>query len=176
MDLAANPHFYDYLHDIRLAEDGTCEFNDGGGQRINYVLKGTYKKDDEKKLFIFNMSLANHAYKDSDADNKKESKIVQFQVPFVLENGLFVLKQEVVWNEKEETWPYSIFTQRYVFKTDPHALLQTDPNIQQTIEDNLYTWVSGIEKDHLHIHYNMSTYMMKRFNELTPAELAVLRK
>lgn len=40
--LSCNPHFYDYLHIIKLKEDKTCNFVDGAGQHINNDLKGTY--------------------------------------------------------------------------------------------------------------------------------------
>ena len=49
--LSANPQFYDYLHRITLHDDGYCEFADGGGQRINLSIEGTYKiiyNDDNK--------------------------------------------------------------------------------------------------------------------------------
>lgn len=173
--LVANPHYYDYLHDIRLSADGTCEFNDGGGQVLNYELKGTYhrqdKKDDANKRFIFTLG----------GDDKNDKNDVTFHAPFIVEDGLFILKQEVVWNQDEKTWPCMIFTQRYVFKEDPHTLFakhatkDTASEIEAQVNSNLYTWVSGIDKDHLHIYYNYDTLTKKPMNELTPIELAVLK-
>lgn len=166
LHLIANPHYYDYLHDIRFSVDGkTCEFNDGGGQVLNYELTGTYIKDNEKKCFKFNLF-----------EEGKDGKMVTFEAPFVVEDGIFILKNEVVWKQDEDTWPCSIFTQRYVFKEDPHELFaahaseKTVDELEAKVNSNLYTQVSGINKDHLYIYYNWATCIRKNMNELTAEE------
>ena len=39
--LEANPHYYDYIHDIKL-DNGVIELSDGGGQCMNFEAEGTY--------------------------------------------------------------------------------------------------------------------------------------
>jgi hypothetical protein len=53
--------YYDYLHDLRFNfKDGTFEMNDGGGQCINYVFKGTFTDKDNVLTLTYKQS--HHPY------------------------------------------------------------------------------------------------------------------
>jgi hypothetical protein len=61
---AANPNYYDYIHEVELNVDGTCRMMDGGGQTVNLVLTGNYTDDGETITFSNLESEDGTIYKD----------------------------------------------------------------------------------------------------------------
>jgi hypothetical protein len=43
----ANPYYYDYIHRLSLYNNFTCEFIDGGGQVINCIFTGSWKREND---------------------------------------------------------------------------------------------------------------------------------
>ena len=118
MRLEANPQYYDYIHCIDFEKNHKCAFLDGAGQSICTDLKGTYKfnyitKKSGSILFEIN-------------DNK-------FHVDFHIENGYYLMMEEIIWNSTLEDWPFQLYTERFIFETDPFNGLYK--NLQQEKND-----------------------------------------
>lgn len=118
-DLAANPHYYDYIHAIRFAPGGSVKLVDGAGQALNAVVSGKYRIVEESEtvatLEFFDLIQTN-PYR----ENEKIRDIESFSAKVVKETGSFPFIQEVVWEiENEDDHPCLLFHERYVFEFDP---------------------------------------------------------
>jgi hypothetical protein len=123
--LEANPHFYDYLHKIELnLDDDGCRFLDGAGQCLQLEIGGTYDDfepdDKEPKIPTAELPTAESA---ENVEERGELRFhiggKEFDVPYRIETGRWLLRQEVVWRQSEEDWPILIATRRWVFDYDP---------------------------------------------------------
>jgi len=55
--LEANPHWYDYFHILKLKEDNTCYFMDGGGQKMNGEWTGIWELLDGTNIDMDNFKI-----------------------------------------------------------------------------------------------------------------------
>lgn len=116
----ANPQYYDYIHSVRLHEDGTCELLDGGGQCMNSHTRGTYTREGSVVHFQI--------------EGKK------FDVSIVEESGLFVFLEGVPANFIMEEQVFLIYRKRYIFDKDPFEEQYKDRR-------SLYWFINGAESD-----------------------------
>jgi hypothetical protein len=118
--LVANPHRYDYLHDIELVEDGTVRMVDGGCQAIRRRIIGRYEVTAigpaEATVRFFDLRDV-----DPYARSEETRDIETFTARVVLEQGPFAYECEVVWNVKPNEEPYVLFQKRLAFDRDPLA-------------------------------------------------------
>ena len=143
MRLEANPQYYDYIHCIDFKKNNECVFIDGAGQSICLELKGYYR-------FHYNY-LKNGGTIYFEIENKK------FEVEFEIESGYFIIMEEIIWNSKLEDWPFLIFLDRFVFKTDPF--------------ENLYK-----NRDTIRIFYNREKFHnIKIAKQLNVNELIIVK-
>ncbi|KRT55697.1 hypothetical protein [endosymbiont of Ridgeia piscesae] len=124
--LSANPNYYDYLHLIRLVEDGTVELIDGAGQSINTEVNGKYSiyemDADTVSIKFYDLVEA-----DSYRPDEKIRDIDPFVVKVVKEKGNFAFRQEVIWRiDSEDDWPCLLFDTRFVFEFDPLCFWQVN--------------------------------------------------
>ena len=157
MRLEANPEYYDYIHFIDFKKNNECVFIDGAGQSICLESKGYYK-------FHYNYP-KNGGYIYFEIENKK------FEVEFTIENKTFILMKEIIWNCEIEDWPFLIFSQRFVFKSDPFEGLykNRDTNLYFLLEKNRET------KDNMRCFYNSNRMVEKSLNKLNKLELKIVK-
>lgn len=176
MYLFANPQFYDYLHSINLDKNNKCELCDGAGQCVSSNFIGTFKLNndlDNDGSIDFTINTKNYAglFGVPRKFNPNDES-VSFTVNFTVDNGLFVFRDEIVWNLRDKNdWPISIFNRRYVFDTDPFL------NIYNR-ENNLFFMLEGDKEDDssLKYFYRPTDRVNKKFKELTPDELQKLNE
>ncbi|QKF93967.1 hypothetical protein QKU48_gp0509 [Fadolivirus algeromassiliense] len=156
--LSANPQFYDYLHSIIFQSNGTCNFIDGAGQCICLDINGTY-------LIHYGSENKTSGYMEFNFDNDNLTK--HFSVNFRVQEGLFVMVNEIVWNSKIKDWPVSVYNQRYVFDNDPFE------GLYQNREKNLYFILEGDKevKEEMKYFYGSSPNTSKKMDQLTEEEL-----
>lgn len=116
--LVANPHRYDYVHHIELAENGSVEMVDGGGQALRRQIDGRYEI-----LTIGEAEASVRFYDLRDVDpygrSKETREVEAFTARVFLEKGPFAYQCEVVWNVKPTEEPYVLFQARLAFDRDP---------------------------------------------------------
>ncbi|HEX8033543.1 MAG TPA: hypothetical protein VF510_06835 [Ktedonobacterales bacterium] len=142
---AANPNLYDYLHTLQFNSTGTLEMLDGAGQVLNTLVRGRFNVEQLTssafQLNFHDLIELNPYYElkrrcELDPDVIAESpegyipydeddilcRLDPFSVHVVREEGLFVLRQQVIWRIKDEQeWPYLLYRSRYRFASDPLA-------------------------------------------------------
>lgn len=176
--LEANPHFYDYLHRISLYDNGTCEFVDGGGQCINLAIKGefylNYYTDAEYSGYIDFYFDTDHEKYDhselSDSDNMNFDK--QFKVKFKVEQGPFVMLDEIVWNSTFENRDITVYSRRFVFDADPFD------GLYQNRENNLFFILEGDKEteESKKCFYSCDDKITKKMKELNEDELNKIKE
>jgi hypothetical protein len=157
--LVANPHFYDYIHKIILKPDGQCNFVDGGGQRINLNIFGTY---------VLSYETENHNAGSIEFKiNNKNSKI-----NFRIQEESIIMINEIVWNSSFSNWPISIYNKRYIFDVDPFD------ELYQNREYNLYFMLEGDKEteDSLKCFYSKNECCQKKACDLTHIELEKIKE
>lgn len=157
MQLKANPDFYDYMHYIFLYEDGTCKFIDGGGQNICLELKGTYKMiyDNEHN----NSGSLTFKFKNETIDKN-------ITVNFRIQEDLYVLQNEIIWNSTIQDWPFSIYTKRFIFDIDPFIDFYGNRQC-------LYFWLNQDKEsvESMKIFYPSNDEQTKQLKDLNEIEL-----
>lgn len=157
LHLSANPNFYDYIHSITLQSNGTCEFVDGAGQCVCLDITGTYKLtyDSDQQTsgsieFIIKDKFQRH-----------------FKVNFKIHQDTFIMRDEIVWNSTMKNWPFSIYTRRFVFDTDPFE------GLYQNRENNLYFMLEGDKevKEDMKYFYPSDSISKKSMEQLNESEL-----
>jgi len=153
MRLEGNPQYYDYIHFIDFKKNNECLFVDGAGQSICLEAKGYYK-------FHYNY-LKNGGFIYFEIENKK------FEVQFKIENKTFPLMKEIIWNCEIEDWPFLIFSQRFVFKSDPFE------GLYKNRHTNLYFLLEKNREDtnNMRYFYNLNRMVEKPLNKLNRLEL-----
>jgi hypothetical protein len=167
--LSANPHFYDYIHCMKL-ENGLSEKEewdevillDGAGQCIQMNKTGEYRVKDNIIYFRFNIGKAN---------------VVEFSVCYKLEFLTTVFQNEICWNSMVENLPFSFYTRRYLFDKDPISILY-DYLDNNTRDENLYHIIEGDKEDDINIktYYSGLDLERKNLKDMAPEELEYVRK
>lgn len=147
LNLSANPHYYDYLHSIRLCpskineNEGKIELVDGGGQCVSFEGFGDYKienNDIMSYLYVYNLKKKN--YDDSYSD------LADFKVAFKIVNELSFLKMySYAWEDRSHLGvTYNVIPKKYVFEYDPLRIAQSKRinnlyfNLESTDNENIY--------------------------------------
>jgi hypothetical protein len=122
-NLYANPQWYDYLHRIELTADGAVNMWDGGGQVLTAEVHGqfTISEINETQAEIAFTGLAEYnPYR----EDEKLGDLPDAKVTFTKETGTFIFRQELVWGPPDpEAYPYLLYRTRYVFDSDPLAVV-----------------------------------------------------
>ena len=119
--MSANPHFYDYIHSLHFEDNGKIEFVDGAGQVINTVARGGYRLGEVKQNSAEISFIEVVKVNPYEAD-KVIAAVGDFAVRVTREEGLFSFAQEIMWKiQDEQETPCLLYTERYVFETDPLA-------------------------------------------------------
>jgi hypothetical protein len=118
--LSANPHYYDYIHYIELAQGGTVKMVGGAGQALRREIVGKYRI---VTLGPFDAEVYFYELSDVDpyARTTESRPVADFTSRVTLEKGPFVFKCEVVWKVSEDDWPFLLCDHRLVFDDDPLA-------------------------------------------------------
>jgi hypothetical protein len=122
----ANPHYYDYIHNIVFRPDNTFELCDGGGQVINEIYQGEFKIDE---------SFINFNYKYSCNPYDKDKKEL---------NANLKIKYTLINEENTHNNGYCNFksTNKLVLDKSPFLfdgdLKSRNSNLFNLIEDNSY--------------------------------------
>lgn len=156
MRLEANPQYYDYIHFIDFKKNNECVFVDGAGQSICLDAKGYYK---------FHYNYVNGGLIYFEIGDKK------FEVEFKIENKTFPLMKEIIWNCEIEDWPFLIFSQRFVFKSDPFE------GLYKNRDTNLYFLLEKNREDtnNMRYFYNSNKMIEKNLNKLNKVELKIVK-
>lgn len=121
--LAANPHYYDYIHFIDLKADQQVEMVSGGGQALHRRLLGRYELsfqgEEEATLRFFDLSDVN-PYKNSITIGQPAEASYQIHI----EKGVFALCSDIPANIPDDKWPWLVFSFRLVFDDDPLSMGQ----------------------------------------------------
>ncbi len=116
--LITNPHLYDYIHDLRFADDGTVELVDGAGQLLTTRARGTYTAREVGGLLT--ITFADLVEVDPYDDERPLRTIPDFAARCTRETGRFPFREGVPWRVKDpEAWPCLLYIERYVFERDP---------------------------------------------------------
>ncbi|MBZ0317321.1 MAG: hypothetical protein K8L91_12935 [Anaerolineae bacterium] len=122
--LVANPHWYDYLHHIKVETDGSLEMVDGGGQVINAVVKGRLTISpltDTQAEFSVTKLAEYHPYK----KGEKIRNLPDFSTKLTREDGIFAFKLEMFGrNISPDEQICFLYRTRYVFEVDPLLCVQ----------------------------------------------------
>ena len=171
LQLNANPNYYDYYHRISLFKDGICHFLDGGGQIICLDIQGIYQiaydtETNNSGTIEFKFKNAQCAIHKNKIYNK--NIVTHFRV----QHGLFMLKDEIVWHSTLENYPFSVYTKRYIFDTDPFD------GLYENRQCSLYFMVNGNKEieDSMIQFYPTDYGKSKRIKELDNDELDELKK
>lgn len=116
----ANPHRYDYVHNLELKDDGTVEMVDGGCQALRRRINGRYE------ILPCSATEADVRFYDLlDVDPYERSPetrpVADFTAHVILEEGVWAYECEVVWNVKPNEEPYVLYRARLAFDSDPLA-------------------------------------------------------
>lgn len=118
LHISANPHFYDYIHWVKLSDDGAVEMIAGSGQALHRRIVGKWRLLDptpsEATLHFFDLL-------DTDPYERRPdtAKVDDMAVRVAIEAGPFALRCGVVWNVTEEDWPFLLYDYRLVLSEDP---------------------------------------------------------
>lgn len=142
---AANPHLYDYVHTLVFDPAGTVEMVDGAGQVLNTLVRGRFSVEAPGPMeFVVNFAdlveidpyyrLKRFRHLDFDAyvkavqedvpydEHDVRRRLDPYRVHVTQEEGLFQLREQVIWNIKDEQeWPYLLYRVRCRFAADPLA-------------------------------------------------------
>lgn len=135
--MAANPHFYDYVHVMLFQEDGFVKFVDGAGQCINTIARGRYKVS-ESPCDSAEVAFSCVVEVNPRREEEEINHVPDFRVKLTRETGVFAFAEEVVWRiEDEQEHPYLLYTTRYVFDRDPLAFSRPKQmkNLYHLVED-----------------------------------------
>lgn len=187
--LEANPHYYDYLHRITI-QGNNCKMLDGGGQCLQLKTRGTVQitmplvagETTGSMKFHFPVTAEypdpEDLFYDPNApkDPSKKIKEVDFTVAFKIESGRFVMREQVVWNQAEETWKILTVSRRYVFAKDPIAAYYEafHGGAEEARAGNLYFMIENVSDEQ--IYYNTTNIKYIPFNQLNPEDRALLDK
>ncbi len=116
--MSANPHYYDYIHWIRLEADGSVRMVDGGGQALRRELRGKFRVlvDEHGGVEVLFHDLVDV---DPYERSSEKRKVDDLRVQVVCEEGPFALPCEVVWHVTDEQAPWLLCTHRLAFSQDP---------------------------------------------------------
>ena len=133
--LVANPQYYDYLHFLRLKDDGEILMMGGGGQVINIHIEGHYQIHQQKNSIQLNLTeLAQYNPYSKEKLHDIDNLILKFQP----EEGTFAIRQEVIWKIKNpDDYPYLLYKVRYRCDIDPinHVNQRPIRNLYQLTEN-----------------------------------------
>lgn len=146
--LVANPHWYDYLHHIKIETDGSLEMVDGGGQVINAVVKGRLTISpitDTQAEFSITKLAEYHPYK----KGEKIRNLPDFSTKLTREDGIFAFYEQMFGRPKNpDERPCLLYRTRYVFEVDP--LLYVEENQR----GNLYNMTENRDfKNSVRVYY-----------------------
>lgn len=163
LHLSANPNFYDYIHSINLQPNGTCEFVDGAGQCLCLDITGTYK-------LTYDSDQQTSGSIEFKFENEKCHR--HFKVNFKLQQGTFIMRDEIVWNSTMKNWPFSIYTKKFVFDTDPFE------GLYQNRENNLYFMLESDKeiKEDMKYFYTSDSIARKTMETLNQNELTKVKE
>lgn len=133
--LIANPHLYDYIHDLRFGDNGTVELVDGAGQLLTTRARGTYTTHEEADTITitFTALVEVNPY----AADRPLRTLADFTARCTREAGRFPFREQVPWRVPDpQAWPCLLFTERYVFERDPldFAIEQQSANLYYAAE------------------------------------------
>lgn len=121
--LVANPHWYDYLHHIKVETDGSLEMVDGGGQVINATVRGQLTiapLTDTQAEAAFTKLAEYHPYK-----KVKIRNLPDFSTNLTREDGIFAFYEQMFGRPKNpDDRPCLLYRTRYVFEVDPLLCVQ----------------------------------------------------
>lgn len=116
--LCANPHYYDYIHFIKLKEGGEVDMVAGGGQALHRQLLGRYELsfpgEDEAVIRFFDITDVN-PYDNAVVRERYDEMTYRIH----METGPFAFPYDIPANIPEEQWPWKIYAFRLVFDDDP---------------------------------------------------------
>jgi len=121
--IAANPHYYDYIHFIDRAEDGALEMVDGGGQALRRQINGRVEVIDATAS-VAELLFCDLFDVDPYGRKPDKKKLEDLRVRVEVEAGPFALRQGVVWHVKEGEEPWLLYQHRLVFSEDPISIGQ----------------------------------------------------
>lgn len=192
---AANPSWYGYLHYLDFGPLGTADMVDGGGQRLNTLVRARFTAQQHSPtatlLRFTDLVELNPYYKferfrglEIDAyiqaaagdvpydvpydDHDVRSRPDPFSVRVTREDGLFPVRKQVVWKiEDEEQWPYLLFQVRYRFDADPLAAFA--PNHS----GSLYFETLEAPEPDTRVYYRVQDAQERTARELVQAGIAL---
>lgn len=168
MALIANPHYYDYIRQIVYNGDNS-KLVAGENQCFQLNITGT----------IGNPSPGILKFKFPSSNDLS----VEFDIVYGSEDGRWIFKQDVVWNQAEEDWPILIFTRRYIFQEDPIEVYYLECQIQKSPSNEDSSEASDDEdqvinetpeEKSLRIYYSTSTLIHTTKDKLSEEDLALL--
>lgn len=144
--MSANPHYYDYIHWIRLESDGTVRMVDGGGQVLRREIRGRFRVLVEESGVV---EILFHDLVDVDPYERsaEQRKVDDLRVRVDFEQGPFVFACEVVWKVTDENAPWLLCEYRFALSQDPLAAGRPSlpefppeylehPEIKRLVEEN----------------------------------------
>lgn len=161
----ANPHLYDYVHQLEFNPDSSIEMVDGAGQVLNTLVKARFALSSAANasyvLHFFDVVEIDPYYKvrrfrgldlaafakatahDLPYDEEDvRQRMEPFRIQVIREGGPFLLKSQVIWRINDELdWPYLLYRARYRFNKDPLA------RFPGTRPHNLYYQLESPEPD-----------------------------
>lgn len=116
--LVANPHRYDYVHNLELKQDGTVEMVAGACQVLRRRIMGRYE------ILPHGSTAADVRFYDlRDVDpygrSPESREVDEFTARVLLEVGVWAYECEVVWHVKPNEEPYVLYRARLAFDADP---------------------------------------------------------
>ena len=126
--ISANPDYYDYIHHLQFGSDGDVKLTAGAGQVIHFSAQGKYRLDlSNGTLELFGLRQMNPY------GNEVPRSLPNRTNQFTIEAGVFAMLQETPFRpQPPDKEPVIVFTERYVFETDPLAFAQ------ESAKSNLY--------------------------------------
>lgn len=117
----ANPHYYDYIHNIVLYSDKTFELCDGAAQMINSIYKGTYKIENNQIIFYF--KIWQNPYEKTDK---------------IFLNKTIIINYRLIEEEKEHYNGYCLKKSHYTLHFDKSPFLLDEANNSiETVETSV---------------------------------------
>lgn len=145
--LVANPHWYDYLHHIKVETDGSLEMVDGGGQVINAAVRGHIK------VFPLTDTQAETSFTDLIEFNpytqEKIGDLPDFKTTLTKEDGIYAFYWEIFGRPKNpDDRRCLLYKTRYVFEVDPLLC------VQENQRGNLYNMTENRDfKNSVRVYY-----------------------
>lgn len=186
----ANPHLYDYLHALDFMPFGSVDMLDGAGQVLNTLVRGRFSVEElgPTLLVVHFTDLVEldpyyrlkrlrgrdvaavirsmHRYLLHDEHDVRR-RLDPCHVQVAREDGLFLLRCQVVWNIKDDQeWPYLLYRIRYRFAADPLTACLANR------QGNLYYVLEAPEPD-TRVYYRAEDAQRSTAGELRQAGIAV---